>query len=147
MNLSHSHHRIDISTPSEAYKTTSHRSHSPLTTVFSHHHRSIMSASIATTTGAATTRVVPSTLRLKYEAQWRAAEQRWYRKHPQSPPLANPIHDWSDGTCEMMFPDYIDEWMARFPPIGTNIPPKRSIGKRKGIARALRSLGRKFSCM
>ena len=45
----------------------------------------------------------------KITAQWLAAEKRWHEKHPESPPLANPIHDWSDATCAMMLPTYIDK--------------------------------------
>ena len=29
----------------------------------------------------------------KITAQWLAAEKRWHEKHPESPPLADPIHD------------------------------------------------------
>ncbi|KAL9138520.1 MAG: hypothetical protein Q9175_000254 [Cornicularia normoerica] len=90
---------------------------------------------------SATIVAVPSTLRLRYLGQWLAAEQRWFEKHPQSPPLANPIHDWDDATCEMMLPTYIDDWMDRFPPIGSDIPPKRAkTSKRKAICRALHNI-------
>ncbi|CAF9909518.1 hypothetical protein IMSHALPRED_008388 [Imshaugia aleurites] len=95
---------------------------------------------------SATTTTVPSTLRLQYLRDWLAAEKRWHEKHPTSPPLTNPIHDWSDGTCAMMLPTYIDEWMDRFPPTGSNIAPTKT-SKRKAIARRLRALCRKFSCM
>ena len=92
--------------------------------------------------------VAPSTRRIKYMRQWLAAEHRWVERHPQSPIIVSPIHDWTDATCEMMLPDYIDEWMDRFPPIGSDIEPKPiKTSKRKAVARALRNLARSLSCM
>lgn len=47
-----------------------------------------------------------------------------------------------------MLPTNIDEWMDRFPPIGSDVPPKRiKYSKRKAIASRLRAFIRSLSCM
>lgn len=56
-------------------------------------------------------------------------------EHPRSPPLISPIHDWNDATYAMMLSFCIDEWMDCFPPITSDVAPKRiKYSKRKAIA-------------
>ena len=47
--------------------------------------------------------IVPNTIRLRYLKLWLEAEQRCFVKLPQCSPLINPIHDWGDVSCKIMF--------------------------------------------